>query len=283
MMKSNMVLEEGGDRDNLELQSQISHKLNSSDNPTGQKSWTFVEMLGLDKCLDMFSKGRTPAERAANASMAAQVDAESTSSSFQVVKGMLPEWIAGKKQLSLLEHVKVLKEGALFWRRMPNQEKPLAVWLSLQTDEEETYAEIQWRNPQLVFNKPVDKDTIPFDAIRACRSVNASESSFFPEGSIASQTNGAQNCLVIASDSRSLVLEASNPEDKDRWVLSMQTALQGYVAILDDNKQKKMKDAHRIQELESRKKSRDRRRQEYSKAGMSNTARIMAEGARGGA
>ena len=57
---------------------------------------------------------------------------------------------------------------------------------------------------------------------------------------------------------------------------TMLLVLVSLVPKLDANLQRKLADDRRQKQIQERKDSRDARRAEYAKAGMSNTARIMA-------
>lgn len=101
---------------------------------------------------------------------------------------------------------------------------------------------------------------------------------YFPKDAIAQQTHGVPASVVFVTGKGIFVFEAASVAERDQWVESTKACLDGLLPQLHANAQKKQQETRRLKDIEDRKASRDVRRAEYAKAGMSNTARIMSQG-----
>ena len=162
-----------------------------------------------------------------------------------------------KRKLSFDKQMDLLKEGGLFVRHLPGK-PPTPVWLELALIDDGTAARIEWRSPQLVLNRAVNKDGIPLDA---CQHFRASTASDDPGAK-------ADLCFTIVAERTCAVFEAPSVEVRDAWIAAGGNAIKSLVPQMDAQLQKKLADERRQKQIQERKDSRDARRAEYSKAGM---------------
>lgn len=181
------------------------------------------------------------------------------------------------REASFQKNLDLVKEGSIFTRRVKQGEKGGgAVWLELKVDDDQCGAKIQWRSPQLVLNRAVNQESIELDACQSVRKVGPSDSAYFPNGGPSPREEGF--CFAVIGGGKTAVFEAHSAEVAAGWVLALKEASTQLVKTLHANRQRKLADERRQREIEERRESRGARRAEYAKAGMSNTARIMAMG-----
>mmetsp|Transcript_46103 Transcript_46103/g.96505 ORF Transcript_46103/g.96505 Transcript_46103/m.96505 type:complete len:142 (-) Transcript_46103:21-446(-) len=133
--------------------------------------------------------------------------------------------------------------------------------------------QIEWRSPQLILNRPVGKQNLALDQVRAVRIPTDADSAALPKGGAGCKKD---LCILIVTDSIKVVFEFLAANERQMWLTALQEAIALFVPVLHANLQKKLQDERRRKEIEERKQSREGRRAEYAAGGMSHTARIMA-------
>ena len=239
-----------------------SHECTHPCRPAQSSGWTLSRLLGLQQCCAVASLA--PAASAPGVRDAAQSEATGGVLSVLMSRlGFLSE--EEKARLEFETCIAMLKDGGLFHRRVPGK-APTPIWLQLTVAEDQTAARIEWRSPQLVLNRAVNKDGVALDA---CRQIRPS--------TFADDPGDPDLCFTIVADGALVVCEAPSNEVRNRWVTAGSQALAKLVPQMHEKCKKQMADERRQREIQQRKDSRDARRSEYAKAGMSNTARIMSE------
>mmetsp|Transcript_28702 Transcript_28702/g.58737 ORF Transcript_28702/g.58737 Transcript_28702/m.58737 type:complete len:293 (-) Transcript_28702:8-886(-) len=272
-----------------------------SHRPAASSTWSIASMLGLDRCCATASFSgaedatieterltttttettTTRAESSSDRRKAAS-PAKSSGGFMSGLMGKVTVAFGGQtpedKRLAGVEkNISLIKEGSIFTRRVkPGEKNGGAVWLQLSIDKDECGAQIEWRSPQLVLNRAVNQESIPLDACECVRKASAADAAFFPNGGPSAAQSGL--CFVVIGSGKTAVFEAHSPQVCEEWVAALGEARTELVQRLDVNRQAKLRDERRQKEIEERKSTRDARRAEYAKAGMSNTARIMAMG-----
>mmetsp|Transcript_22697 Transcript_22697/g.44097 ORF Transcript_22697/g.44097 Transcript_22697/m.44097 type:complete len:268 (-) Transcript_22697:125-928(-) len=249
----------------------------------GQGPKGMAKILGLDKCCDMFGLGgkKRGGQSAGAAMMARQSVADDTW--MGAVGGLINnamDAMGAATERTVEQHADELCSGGLFWRKQPNKE-PKTVWLALNISDDETEAFVEWRNPQLVLNRAVDKESVPLANVQKVRGVAPGDELFFPEGSIAAGTNGVNSAVVLETNRGTFVFEAANAEERDKWIESLNKCVEQLVPKLFQHAKSVRENARAKAEkdrlAEQQRSSRESRRKEYAGAGMANTARIMAK------
>jgi hypothetical protein len=147
-------------------------------------SWSISSLLGLDRCCAPVSIS----------SWAQQIEGPATSSGRgsaggvgggSLIGGLMSKlgFMSAEEKLvqEFEKRMNVLKEGGLFVRHLPNK-AAAPVWLQLTVENDGTSARIEWRSPQLILNRAVNKDGVQLDACRVVRESNESDAQFFAAG-----------------------------------------------------------------------------------------------------
>lgn len=179
--------------------------------------WSLSALLGLDKCCAPASAA-VFAQQLNGGAPAAEGSGEGIVSAMWSRLGFLSA--DEKRRLEEEKRVGMLKEGAIFTRRVAGK-PPSPVWLQLTVEGDETAARIEWRSPQLVLNRAVNKDGLALDACRHVRASNDSDAEFFS----ASPAKELDLCFTLCTDKTRAVFEATSKEERDSWVQGIETAM----------------------------------------------------------
>ena len=175
-------------------------------------SWSLSSILGLDRCCApagaaVFAaqlQGGAPSARS-DASSALDGASEGIMAGMWSKLGFLSA--DEKRKQEEEKRISMLTEGGIFSRRMPGK-PPTPVWLQLTIEGDETAARIEWRSPQLVLNRAVNKDGFPLDTCRQVRGSNDSDAEYFSNAPHEGQ--GTCRCFTLLTDNTRAVFEATS-------------------------------------------------------------------------
>ena len=198
----------------------------SSDSPRvppgrhqGASKWSLSALLGFDRCCAPASAAVFAQQLNGGTPSSTPADGSGLVSAMWSRLGFLSA--DEKRRLEEDKRVSMLKEGAIFTRRVAGK-PPSPVWLQLTVEADETAARIEWRSPQLVLNRAVNKDGLALDACRHVRASNESDAEFF------SASPGAREldlCLTLLTDKTRAVFEATSKEERDAWIQGIEAAM----------------------------------------------------------
>lgn len=173
-------------------------------------SWSLSSLLGLDRCCApagaaVFSQQLHGAPSSRTAPARADGASEGILSSIFSKLGFLSADERRKQEED--KRIGMLKDGGIFTRRMSGK-PPTPVWLQLTVESDETAARIEWRSPQLVLNRAVNKDGLALDSCRQVRVSDDSDAEYFSNAPPGDKETGL--CFTLLTDKTRVVFEAAS-------------------------------------------------------------------------